>query len=135
MPELSALVQDILDTHHAYLYEHMPALDQGLRALPAPPALLQTWERLVSALESHLLAEEEVLFPAITEGEAGGAAEDLSAPIRQMMAEHDQIRGFERTLRGLAPLAGPHEAALVALLDDLAVHAGREDQAFAPLVR
>lgn len=131
MPDIAALIQDILDTHHRYLYAHMPALDVALQGAPA--ALADPWRELVMTLEDHLNKEEEVLFPAMIgpHEEAG----DLEPILAAMRAEHEQIRGIERALRSHAELAGPHEAALVALLDDLAVHADREDRELFPAWR
>lgn len=124
------LAQDILDTHHAYLYEHMPALDRALTAPGVPDAVSQRWRELVAILEEHLQKEEEVLFPAILAGEAG----DLAPVIEAMVGEHDQIRACERTLRGVADLVPDHAGPLLALLDDLGVHAGREDDELFPAV-
>ncbi|MDP2316423.1 MAG: hemerythrin domain-containing protein [Pseudomonadota bacterium] len=131
MPEVAALITDILDTHHRHLYEHMPRLDEAFR--DAPEALARPWAGLVAVLEDHLAREEEVLFPAMLAQAEGGPAGDLQPVIAAMLAEHDVIRGFERALRGVSSLAGPHEAELLALLDDLAVHAEREDTQLFPL--
>ena len=83
-------------------------------------------------LEDHLAREEVVLFPAMIDAAGGAPAGDLGPVIAAMMADHDVIRGYERTLRGVSGLAGEHERALIALLDDLAVHAGREDEELFP---
>lgn len=90
------LAQDILDTHHAYPYAQMAALDRALTAPGESDAVSRPWRELVAVLDEHLQEEEEVLFPAILAGEAG----DLAPVIEAMVGEHDQIRALERTLRG-----------------------------------
>ncbi len=129
---LSALAQQILDTHHALLKRELPRLEAAFRQ--GDPALRRPFERLCRTLEAHLQKEEQILFPAIlalcARGELSGCG--VLGPIRQMEHEHEEIRAIEAELRQAAALAGPLEADLVALLDDLAQHARTEDEALFP---
>ena len=96
-----ALVDHIVDTHHAYLHEELPLID----ALAAKvrdvhgerhPELVEV-ARLVREirvdLEPHLAKEEEVLFPAIREAATGRSEFPfgvIANPVRVLMSEHDQ---------------------------------------------
>lgn len=130
--ETLGLVARILDTHHALLRQELPRLGEALRGRDR--ALVGPFVELRALLEAHLWKEEVILFPAIqalARGEAGGGC-GVEAPIRQMSFEHEKIRELEEVLRGAASLAGAEAGALVALLDDLAVHARTEDEALFP---
>lgn len=124
--------RDILDTHHALLKRELPRLEAAFK--DAPLGLRQPFERLCRTMESHLMKEEQILFPAIFElcerGEMVGCG--LYGPIRQMEHEHQEIRAIEAELRGAARHAGALERDLVALLDDLAEHARKEDEELFP---
>lgn len=128
----AALAQRILDTHHALLHAELPRLRHALRR--APPALAIPFAQLTVLLEDHLGKEEGILFPRILAlaGEGGGAGCGLGGPITQMHAEHGAIRELERAVREAAPLAGEHAPALLALLDDLVIHARTEDEDLFP---
>lgn len=123
MPTRAEVITDILDRHHRYLYEHMPVLDAAFAGAPA--RLSRPWTELVAALEEHLTREEEVLFPAMLRDDSESG--DLAPVMAAMREEHEQIRRIERQLRAASSLAGASEGALLELLDDLAVHAARED--------
>lgn len=134
--DIRALTQHILDTHHAYLREHLPRIDRGLEEMGAPEPLLRVYQELYNVMLSHMMKEEQILFPGIFSMLDGGHGPHcgFEGPINQMRYEHDRIRDLEAKLRELAPQAGPFEADLIALLDDLAVHAGKEDDQLFPAV-
>jgi len=134
---IGELAQHILDTHHAYLREHIPGINAGLHAGGVPTELVDTWDQLVHIIQMHLIKEEQILFPAILEmanGSGGGLHCGFAGPINQMQYEHEMLRVLEARLRELAPQAGEAGVAMVALLDDLAVHAGLEDDQLFPAV-
>ncbi len=122
----------ILDRFHDPLHRELPGWDLALAAAPAP--LARPWRELSSLLRTHLDREERLLFPAIQALEAGAEPGklELLGPIRQMQAEHATIEHLLEELRRQAPLAGPREAALRALLDELETHAAYEDDALFP---
>ena len=124
-----ALAQHILDTHHAFLHTNLPKVREALRG--APPAVGVPFFKLLAVLDEHLTKEEQILFPHILEG---GDLAWLEAPITQMHAEHQVIEALMAELRSVADQAGAARDPLVALLDDLAVHARREDEELFPAV-
>ena len=99
--EAPALADDIIATHHAFLREELPLLEQmatKLRAVHGDrhPELVAV-ERLVhelrADLEPHLDKEERVLFPAIHALFAGRREfpfGTVANPIRMMTDEHDR---------------------------------------------
>lgn len=130
--ELSALAQRILDTHHALLRRELPRLEAALRG--GPPSLRAPFTHLKDLLDSHLMKEEQILFPAIfaiARGEEPMGC-GLGGPIDQMQHEHEQIRLLETALREAARDAGPLEQDLLTLLDDLSLHADTEDEQLFP---
>lgn len=130
---LETLARQVLDTHHALLHRELPRLDAALGGAPAP--LRRPWTALSQTMQGHLQKEEVILFPAILAVARGDDAAGcgILGPIRQMEHEHGQIRALEAELRAVASLAGPEAPALIALLDDLAVHAATEDDHLFPL--
>lgn len=130
--DLPALVTQVLDTHHALLRRELPRLGDALA--DAPPPIRAPFAHLRRLLDEHLRKEETVLFPAMLalaeSGTTGGAP--LAGLVAQMEREHDEIRLLETALREAARDAGPHEAALLALLDDLVEHTDLEDDALFP---
>lgn len=130
------LIQHILDTHHALLHRELPRLSAALSKPDVPAALQEAWRELAEILELHLMKEERILFPAIEALYAGAPLPPcgVQAPIRQMNHEHEIIGMLEQRLREVAHLAGEHTPAIEALLDDLVVHATREDEELFPAV-
>ena len=97
---LGELIDHILDRYHQRLREDLPRLDamaakvlsvHGEKHPETLPALAATVQALRAELESHMLKEEQVLFPAVRALEEGGGAPApwLSAPIAMMEDEHD----------------------------------------------
>lgn len=132
--ELGALTQRVQDTHHAYINTEMPRLSTAFRNNKVPDALMLSWYALQAVLSDHLMKEESILFPrfkAIASGE-GEVGCGIDGPIMQMRKEHDEIRELEAQLRKIAAMAGPEQGALIAFLDDLAVHARTEDELLFP---
>lgn len=96
-----ALVDHIVNTHHAYLHEELPLLValadkvHGVHGARHPE--LERVAALVAEirddLEPHLAKEERVLFPAIrkwADGQREFAFGTLANPVRMMMLEHDR---------------------------------------------
>jgi len=108
---LNDLVQHILSTHHAYVQEEVPRLRQLLAKVCGVhgnnhPELLQIQEifsSLAEELASHLMKEEQILFPYIIQAEQGHAPHScfgsVQNPIRMMMFEHDNAGTALRGMR------------------------------------
>jgi regulator of cell morphogenesis and NO signaling len=114
---LTALADHIVTHHHQYIRKEMPLIMMYLQKIAAKhgerhPEMMNVFElfsRLKHELESHMLKEEQVLFPRIGQLEALEQEEPdphtthtfLEAPIRVMLQEHDdagtimaEIRAF-----------------------------------------
>ncbi len=132
---LSVVIDRILATHHARLHREIPAFNKSFLGGDRPKALTEPWVQLCQVLVPHMEKEEQILFPMIRAIAAGDLPSGcgIEGPIHQMEYEHDCIRTLEGCIRNAAHLAGPEEAALLELMDDLATHANTEDQElFAP---
>ncbi len=131
-------IDEIMSTHHALLKREIPRLSAAWKEIEAPKALTEPWLQLLAVLLPHLDKEEQILFPlcrAMDQGEAPVGC-GVEAPIKQMDYEHDCITTLEGCLRNASVLAGKYEPDLLAMLDDLAVHARREsDNLFPRAVR
>ena len=119
--DLTTLAHDIVDTHHAYLWDEMPRLaalvDKVHRVHgdrhPELAEVRATFAAIVGDLDPHLAAEERRVFPMIRRLESGAAVPtaDLRAGIATLRAEHDHVGGLLRQLRSLtAGYAGPTDA-------------------------
>jgi len=94
---LTELVTHIVSTHHAYLDKELPQLgDLVLKILrvhgvhhPELSRVHKLFSALKAELESHLIKEEEVLFPLITEY----AAQPSSQLQKKIFAVIDEIEG------------------------------------------
>lgn len=120
--ENAALAHDIVDTHHAYLWEEMPRLQALVDKVagvhgdnhPELARVKEAYTEAVTDLEPHLTKEERVLFPAISKLEKAQAPVafafgTLANPINQMLAEHDVVgelfKEINRLTEGYAPPA------------------------------
>jgi len=100
--ELDALIDHILVTYHRPLAEELPRLEfmaqkvfrvHGEREPEMLGALLSTFLGLKSELESHMMKEEQILFPMIRQGQGSRT----SAPVAVMEDEHESAgRALER---------------------------------------
>jgi regulator of cell morphogenesis and NO signaling len=116
---LSELIDHIHDKHHVFLREHLPKVRARLEKILGKqpdkicgfiPDLARTFFALEEDLYSHLLKEEQVLFPYVKQieaaAEAGGAAPafhcgTVAAPIGQMEHEHANGKRALEELRRL----------------------------------
>lgn len=127
------LVQHILSTHHELLRRELPRLSNAL-AVDGPDELASGFRQFEAYMMTHMAKEEQILFPSILELCRGGGAGCLRGAMIQMNYEHEVIEKLELGLRDLA-LGTRHETDIAALLDDLEVHAGLEDDVLFPAVR
>lgn len=117
---LTSLIEHITRTHHAYVRQELPRIGQMLEKVvakhgPNHPEVAEVdkvFRALAEELGGHLLKEEQILFPYITQAEAckakSGAPPPSSCfgsvqnPIRMMMFEHDNAGAALRELRQLS---------------------------------
>ncbi len=93
MSELSDYIERI---HHDYLKSELPSLRERLRRVievhavehPELVELGHLFEEFADELESHMVKEEQALFPAIREMERGGGRLPLEGPVEVMLDEH-----------------------------------------------
>lgn len=108
----SALAHDIVDTHHAYLWEEMPRLQALVDKVhtvhgdrhPELAGVRDAYNRTVTALDPHMTAEERVVFPAISKLErtrTPGATGSLEQPIAELRAEHEAVGVLLQQIRSL----------------------------------
>jgi regulator of cell morphogenesis and NO signaling len=133
---LTALADHIEQTHHAYLRSEFPRLDWLTQKVatvhgehePRLRQMRQTYLELVEELSSHMMKEEQVLFPLIRRLEASTTAPkfhcgSLANPMRQMESEHHDAGSALERLSELSDGYTPPEWACNtyrAMLDALA---------------
>lgn len=117
---LARVVQHVLDVHHAFLCEELPALaalaDKVARVHGARhPDLLRLAEAFAVfrvELDEHMLKEEEVFFPAVLEWEQTGRLPaffggSLRVPVFVMEGDH---RAADRAMRFFRQLTNGYRA-------------------------
>lgn len=133
---LAELADHIEQTHHAYLRGELPRLGMMVRKVAAVHGQQHPWVLEIEGvfagfaveIHSHMMKEEQILFPLIRQLERGGespqgAPASVSAPIQMMEHEHDDAG---RALQRMSELSGgfaPPEGAcntFRAMLDGLA---------------
>lgn len=111
---LTALANHIEQTHHAYLRSELPRLDKMTRKVadvhgkeePRLYQIRQTFLGLAEEMFSHMLKEEQILFPMIRKLEASATLPafhcgSVANPIRQMELEHDHAGAALEAIRKL----------------------------------
>ena len=109
--ELSSLAHDIVDTHHAYLWEEMPrllALVEKVHGVhgerhPELAAVHEAFASAVEGLDPHMTREERRVFPAISRLERGYVvdASTLTAELDTLRAEHDEVGTLFKQIRAV----------------------------------
>lgn len=121
---LAELVQHIIDTHHAYTREEIKRLEPLIIKVISShganhPELLRVqsaFRELASELTTHMMKEEQILFPYLVEMEAAVRSKrplppamfgTVQNPVRMMMMEHDSAG---EALRELKKVTGGYAA-------------------------
>jgi regulator of cell morphogenesis and NO signaling len=133
---LSALADHVEQTHHAYLRSELPRLDQMTEKVstvhgakePRLHQLRRAFLGLAQELSTHMMKEEQILFPMIRQLEESESAPSfhcgtLANPIHQMESEHDETGAALTSMRELTDGFTPPEWACNtyrAMLDALA---------------
>lgn len=155
--EAVELVRTIVDTHHVFMKDHMPALYDAARASVQGAQghePTETFGRTVGALYTdimqHLQKEEQVLFPMIEElhgAQTMGREPNIMGcgvhgPVAQMRHEHGVVKELlDRLTTAIDLPAGDPAAPCIsddirgqvrALRDDLFEHIRKEDDLLFP---
>ncbi|NUQ01688.1 MAG: iron-sulfur cluster repair di-iron protein [Armatimonadetes bacterium] len=152
---LTELADHIVATHHAYLRAELPRLDAMTEKVARVhgdrhawlSGIRATFVGLKAELESHMMKEEQILFPLCRRLEQASGAESfhcgsIGNPIRVMEHEHDDAGRALETLRELSSgFTAPIEACNTfrAMLDglheleqDLHIHIHKENNILFP---
>ena len=108
----SALAHDIVDSHHAYMWEEMPRLQALVDKVhgvhgelhPELTEVRTTYIQAIAALDPHMTTEERVVFPAISRMEKSLAPitpGTLAEPIQQLRDEHEVVGNLFKRIRVL----------------------------------
>lgn len=146
------LIDHIVETHHAYLRNELPRLDEMAARVARvhgghTPSLVEVYEvfcGMAEELGSHMMKEEEILFPAIRALVQGGpSVMPLDGPVACMLQEHDDAGSALARMRELTHgFSAPPEACntyralfagLVELEDDLHRHIHLENSVLFPV--
>jgi regulator of cell morphogenesis and NO signaling len=113
---LSALIEHILNTHHAFVRQETVRLNKLLEKVCSVhgarrPELLEiqvVFSHLHQELLSHMYKEEAILFPAIQRLEETTAFQgSLAGPLQVMLAEHENAGEGLSRLRSLSNQYAP----------------------------
>lgn len=151
----SELIDHILETHHDYLRVELPRLNGLTEKVAAVHGahderlheLRQTFLTLASELSSHMMKEEQILFPMIRRLEASDRLPafhcgSIANPIRQMELEHHDAGAALERIRTLTDDYSPPDwacntyramvDALAHLERDMHQHIHKEDNVLYP---
>ena len=133
---LTALADHIEATHHSYLKSELPRLDAMTQKVAAVHGgedarlhqVRETFLALAAEMTSHMMKEEQILFPMVRQLESSSTATvfhcgSLANPIGVMELEHDQAGAALAKLRQLTDGFNPPDWACNtyrAMLDALA---------------
>ncbi len=119
---MDELVDHILATHHAYLTKELPHLvNMAEKVVEVHGAadsrlseLAQVVKGLSEELQSHMMKEEEILFPTVRQLMHADTLPlmhcgELANPIGVMQSEHDAAGGALETMRRLTDDYAPPE--------------------------
>lgn len=112
----SALAHDIVDTHHAYMWEEMPRLQALVEKVhtvhgqrhPELATVRDAFTAAITALDPHMTKEERRVFPAISRlerdsergpGSGPATGSTLRADIEDLRAEHNTVGELFKRLR------------------------------------
>jgi regulator of cell morphogenesis and NO signaling len=126
--ELGNLIEHIVTTHHAYVKQELPRLQQLLNKVvsvhgkthPELGKINQAFQGMSAELASHMMKEEHILFPHIVALEAAisngrpkprPAFGSVSNPVHMMELEHDAAGAALKLISELSGNYTPPEAA------------------------
>ena len=154
---LTELADHIEQTHHSYLRSEFPRLDKMTEKVASVHGeknsrlhqIRETFLALTEELSSHMMKEEQILFPMVRQLDANETTPtfhcgSLVNPIRQMESEHTHAGSALEKLRELTDGYTPPDwacntyramlDALVRLEHDLHLHIHKENNVLFPRV-
>jgi len=120
---LTTMAANIVSTYHGYTREELQLLEPLAQKVldvhgDRRPELTDVLALLVALRDDmlpHMLKEEQILFPYVTQLEAGNAPTPffgtVKNPVRKMMAEHDRVGELLASLRSVTDDYTPPESA------------------------
>ena len=120
---LTTMAGDIVSTYHAYTREELQTLEPLAQKVlgvhgdrrPELTDVLALLFALRDDMLPHMLREEQILFPYVTQLEEGNAPTPffgtVKNPVRKMMAEHDRVGELLASLRSVTEEYTPPESA------------------------
>jgi len=125
---LGSLIEHIVTTHHVYVKQEIPRLQQLLHKVvsvhgknhPELGKIQQTFQGMAAELASHMMKEENILFPhivALENAVSNGRPKPrpmfgtLSNPVRMMELEHDSAGAAIKSISELSGNYTPPEEA------------------------
>jgi len=152
---LTELANHIMQTHHTYLRSEFPRLDRLTEKVASVHGeknshlhqIKETYLALTAELSSHMMKEEQILFPMVLQLDASETTPtfhcgSLANPIRQMESEHNHAGSALEKLRDLADGYTPPDwacntyramlDALVRLEHDIHLHIHKENNVLFP---
>lgn len=130
---LTELIDDIEETHHVYLHGELPRLEAMVRKVAAVHGDRHPWMMEIdsvfagfsASMQSHLLKEEQMLFPLIRdlESQQNQPAGGIEKPLEVHEHEHDDAgRSLARMRRLSHDYQAPDDACATfrAMLEGLA---------------
>jgi len=107
---LDELIDHIIATHHTFLRSELPRLSRHFKRVEHAHGEEATWvsearqvfTNLREELVDHMRKEEEIVFPLIRTASDQADATDLSGPMQEMIAEHDEAGDALEQLRALS---------------------------------
>jgi len=125
---LGALIEHIITTHHAYVKQELPRIQQLLNKVvsvhgkthPELSSIQQAFQGMSAELTSHMMKEEHILFPHIVDLESAistgrpkprPAFGTVSNPVHMMELEHESAGAALKEIRVLTSnYSAPEEA-------------------------
>ena len=120
---LTAMATNIVSTYHAYTREELQTIEPLAQKVlgvhgdrrPELKDVLSLIYALRDDMLPHMLKEEQILFPYVTQLEGGDAPTPffgtVKNPVRKMMAEHDRVGELLASLRAVTDDYAPPESA------------------------
>jgi regulator of cell morphogenesis and NO signaling len=114
--ELDFLAEYIINVHHKYVREHLPSLQAWSEKVakvhgehsPETIRIAELVSEIASELSSHMVKEEQILFPAIvgmvkaSKGDGIPGFTRIEAPIQVMEHEHESVGNLFKEIEVLS---------------------------------
>ncbi|MCP3904105.1 MAG: iron-sulfur cluster repair di-iron protein [Planctomycetes bacterium] len=151
--DLDELIEHIVTTHHVWLRRELPRLTVTAHTVlrvhgethPELSEVVATIDEVNTSVLPHLDDEEQRVFPALLELDAGGSPDDVEALLDELHGDHDELGDSLHRLRALTRGYTPPPDAcakyremltgLAALEADMYTHVHLENNVLLPRAR